>query len=397
MKLFLVVTETVLLVEYKMVIKNGNIFTKDGRFQKGHVYIREDRIEKLVYIQEAEEVFEGEMDAEGLYIVPGLVDIHFHGAKGYDFCEATTEAFSNLEEYQMQYGITTVFPATMTLDESILQKILMKAGEYVRSEGKGVIEGITLEGPFLSEAKKGAQNRAYLKKPDVNFYRKMQKISKNLIKQVAIAPEEDENMAFITEISKETTVSVAHSTADYEMASKAFQSGANHVTHLFNGMNPFLHREPGIVGAALDNKSVYVELIGDGVHIHPSVVRTVFQLFGPERICMISDSLSATGMPDGEYCLGGQKVLKKGETATLEDGTLAGSVSNLYECMKKAVHKMQIPLEQAILSCTKTPAKSLGVDDNCGSLEENRKADILILDPDLNIKNVMKNGKIVRR
>ena len=395
MKLFLVVTETVLLVEYKMVIKNGNIFTKDGRFQKGHVYIREDRIEKLVYIQEAEEVFEGEMEAEGLYIVPGLVDIHFHGAKGYDFCEATTEAFSNLEEYQMQHGITTVFPATMTLDESILQKILMKAGEYVRSEGKGVIEGITLEGPFLSEAKRGAQNRAFLKKPDVNFYREMQKISGNLIKQVAIAPEEDENMAFITEISKETTVSVAHSTADYEMASKAFQSGANHVTHLFNGMNPFLHREPGIVGAALDNQSVYVELIGDGVHIHPSVVRAIFQLFGPERICMISDSLSATGMPDGEYCLGGQKVLKKGETAALEDGTLAGSVSNLYECMKKAVHKMHIPLEQAILACTKTPAKSLGVDDNCGSLEEGRKADILIMDSNLDIKKVIKSGRIV--
>lgn len=395
MKLFLVVTETVLLVEYKMVIKNGNIFTKDGRFQKGHVYIREDRIEKLVYIQEAEEVFEGEMDAEGLYIVPGLVDIHFHGAKGYDFCEATTEAFSNLEEYQMQQGITTVFPATMTLDESILQKILMKAREYVRSEGKGVIEGITLEGPFLSEAKRGAQNRAFLKKPDVNFYREMQKISGNLIKQVAIAPEEDENMAFISEVSKETTVSVAHSAADYEMASKAFQSGANHVTHLFNGMNLFLHREPGIVGAALDNQSVYVELIGDGVHIHPSVVRAVFQLFGPERICMISDSLSATGMPDGEYCLGGQKVLKKGETAALEDGTLAGSVSNLYECMKKAVHKMHIPLEQAVLSCTKTPAKSLGVDDNCGILEENRKADILIMDSNLDIKKVIKSGRIV--
>lgn len=389
-------TEAVLLVESKMIIKNGNIFTKDGKFQKGHIYICEDRIEKLVYTQTTDEVFEGEPDAEGLYILPGLVDIHFHGAGGYDFCEATTEAFSNLEEYQIQHGITTVFPATMTLDESTLQNILKKAAEYVSFEGKGVIEGITLEGPFLSETKRGAQNKASLRKPDVDFYRQMQQISDNLIKQVAVAPEEDSDMTFISEVSKEVVVSLAHSAADYEIASEAFESGANHVTHLFNGMNPFLHREPGIVGAALDNQSVFVELIGDGVHIHPTVVRAMFQLFGPERICMISDSLSATGMPDGEYCLGGQKVLKKGEFATLEDGTLAGSVSNLYECMKKAVLEMQIPLEHAILACTKTPAKSLGVDDKCGILEEGRKADILILDKNLEIKYVIKNGKMVR-
>lgn len=389
-------TEVVLLVESKMIIKNGNIFTKEGKFQKGHVYICKDRIEKLVYTQTTDEVFEGEPDAEGLYILPGLVDIHFHGAGGYDFCEATTEAFSNLEEYQIQHGITTVFPATMTLDESTLQNILKKAAEYVSFEGKGVIEGITLEGPFLSETKRGAQNKACLRKPDVDFYRQMQQISDNLIKQVAVAPEEDSDMTFISKVSKEVVVSVAHSAADYEIASEAFESGANHVTHLFNGMNPFLHREPGIVGAALDNQSVFVELIGDGVHIHPTVVRAVFQLFGPERICMISDSLSATGMPDGEYCLGGQKVLKKGEFATLEDGTLAGSVSNLYECMKKAALEMQIPLEHAILACTKTPAKSLGVDDKCGILEEGRKADILILDKNLEIKYVIKNGKMVR-
>ena len=379
-----------------MVIKNGNIFTKDGRFKKGHVYIRGECIEKIVYTQNVEKVFAGELDAERFYILPGLVDIHLHGANGHDFCEATTKVFSYLEEYQMKHGITTVFPATMTLDESTLQKVLKKAGEYVCSERKGVIEGITLEGPFLSEAKRGAQNRVYLRKPDIDLYRKMQQMSGNLIKQVAIAPEEDADMIFISEVSKEVTVSAAHSVADYELASKAFKAGANHVTHLFNGMNPFLHREPGIVGAALDNQSVFVELIGDGVHIHPSVVRAVFQLFGPERICMISDSLSATGMPDGEYCLGGQKVLKKGDLAILEDGTLAGSVCNLYECMKKAVLKMQIPLEQAILSCTKTPAKSLGVDDKCGILEEGRKADILIINQNLDIENVIKNGRVVR-
>lgn len=391
------VTVTVLLVVYKMIIKNGTIFTSEGKFQKGHIYICDEIIEKVVYTQLTEEVFDGEIDADELYILPGLVEIHFHGAYGTDFCEATTEAFSKLEEYQMQQGITTVFPATMTLDESDLQRILQKAGEYVHGYGKDVIKGITMEGPFLSEAKRGAQNKAYLRKPDVDFYHKMQQASGNLIKQVAVAPEKDVDMTFISEVSKEVTVSVAHSTANYEMALNAFNAGANHVTHLFNGMNPFLHREPGIVGAALDNGNVFVELIGDGLHIHPAVIRAMFQLFGAEHICLISDSLSAAGMPDGDYILGGQKVLKKQDMATLEDGTLAGSVCNLYECLKKTVLEMQIPLEKAILACTKTPAKSLCMDDKCGILEEGRKADILILDKSLDIKFVIKNGVLIRK
>ena len=216
-----------------------------------------------------------------------------------------------------------------------------------------------------------------------------------MISQIAVAPEEEGALEFIESVSKETVVSVAHSTADYDMAKRAFEKGASHVTHLFNGMEPLLHRAPGIVGAAYDTRDVFVELICDGVHIHPSVVRAMFKLFGSERICMISDSLSATGMEDGEYSLGGQNVLKSGNMATLLDGTIAGSVSNLYECFVKVVKEMGVSLEEAVLSCTKTPAKSLNVDNKCGILKERRNADILILDNDLNIKYVIKNGRII--
>lgn len=376
-----------------MIIKNGYIFTENGTFQKGHIYIQDGIIEKIDFLDAMEAISGNIMDADGMYILPGFVDIHFHGAFGVDFCTATNEAFAALEEYEMKNGVTTVFPATMTLEEGDVKRICKAAGDYVGKKGMDVISGITMEGPFISYEKKGAQNAMYIRKPDVEFFRQMQKVSRNLIKQVAIAPEEDTDLKFVSAISKETIVSVAHSVADYETAKKAFECGANHVTHLLNGMNAFLHREPGIVGAALDSPGVFVELICDGVHIHPSVVRAMYKLFGGDRICMISDSLSATGMPDGEYSLGGQTILKRKDRAFLEDGTIAGSVCNLYECFKKAVKEMQIPLNDAVLSCTKTPAKSLGVDGKCGCLKEGRNADILILDKNLEIKSVFKNGK----
>lgn len=382
-----------------MIIKNGYIFTESGSFQKGQILIKENIIEKIelsdVTETTDENVDENMFDAGGMYVLPGFVDIHFHGASGADFCDAADDTFAILEEYQMKNGVTTVFPATMTLAESTLQNICEATGEFVKNSSMGVIAGITMEGPFISDGKKGAQNALYIRKPDVDFFQRIQKASQNLIRQVAVAPEEDTGLEFISEVSKEVIVSLAHSVSDYETAKKAFMSGASHVTHLFNGMHPFSHREPGIVGAAYDDQNVYVELICDGVHIHPSMVRAMFQLFGAKRICMISDSMRAAGMPDGEYSLGGQKVFKNGNRATLEDGTIAGSVCNLYECFKKAVKEMQIPLEEAVLSCTKTPAKSLGVDDTCGILKEGRNADILILDENLDIKYVIKCGKII--
>ena len=367
-----------------MIIQNGNIFTLDGTFSVGTIKVAKDKIAQLdmtpAYEAIDKTIGETMIDARGLYVLPGLVDIHTHGAVGVDFCEVKKEELCKLETYQAQNGVTTIFETTMTLPEEKLISIVEKTAEFRKEESNSVILGISMEGPFLSEKKRGAQ----------------EKNSINLIYQVVVAPEEKGAMEFIREISKETIVSLGHSTADYETAKQGFLEGATHVTHLFNGMEPFLHREPGIVGAAFDNPDVFVELICDGVHVHPSVVRAMFSMFGGNRICMISDSLSATGMEDGKYTLGGQNIIKEGKIATLESGTIAGSVCNLYECLKIAVKDMKIPLEEAILACTKTPAKSLNVDDKCGILEEGRKADILMVDKDLNIRYVLKNGKIIR-
>lgn len=379
-----------------MIIRGGNIFTESGTFQIGTIHIKNNIVHKLDFPETVCEEKEDEIiiDATNLYVLPGLVDIHTHGAFGADFCDGKKESLETIENYFLKNGITSVFPATMTLDEENLEDIFSNASEYVSKFGKGIITGITMEGPFISCEKKGAQNERYIKIPDIELFRKMQKKSGNLIKQVAVAPEKDEDYKFVSEVSKETIVSLAHSGSDYEKSRKAFENGAKHVTHLFNGMNPFLHREPGIVGAAFDCPEVSVEMICDGVHLHPAVVRAVFQMFGAERVCMISDSMGATGMSDGEYSLGGQKVIKKGNVATLEDGTIAGSVCNLYECFKIATKEMNIPLEKAVLACTKTPAKSLGMDNKMGIIKEDRRADLLLLDQDLNIKYVLKDGII---
>ena len=382
-----------------MKIQGGYIFTKEGVFRKGNLTVSCEKITELNFepCKGTTTKVNGEqvIDAKDLYVLPGLVDIHMHGAVNVDFCDATTEELAAIEDYQVQNGVTTIFPATMTLPEEKLGCILETAANFVRQHSQGAIYGITMEGPFLSSKKRGAQEEQYICAPDVTLFKALQQKSGNLISQVAIAPEVKGAMEFIREISKEAVVSLAHSAADYETAKKAFSEGANHVTHLFNGMEPFLHREPGIVGAASDNHNVFVELICDGVHIHPAMVRAMFRLFGADRICMISDSISATGMVDGEYTLGGQKVIKKDKRATLENGTIAGSVCNLYECLKTTVLEMGIPLEEAILACTKTPAKSLKADNQCGMLKEGRNADILILDKDLNIKYVIKNGQII--
>ena len=381
-----------------MIIGNGNVFCEDGVFRKGALQIKGKRI-VAVCTEEAQNIIETEVgeefiDARGMYVIPGLVDIHLHGCAGYDFCDGTFEAFQTMEEYQLQNGVTSIVPATMTLPARELLRIVEAAGKYM-SEGAPVMKGITMEGPFISAAKKGAQNEGYIRTADKALFEQLQEAAGGRIKQVAVAPECAGSMDFIRQVSNEVVVSVAHTEASYEQTMEAFEAGANHVTHLFNAMPPLNHREPGVVGAAFDNKDVFVELICDGEHVHPSVVRAVFQMFGADRICMISDSMSATGMPDGEYALGGQPIWVKEGRAVLESGHLAASVCNLYDCFKKVVLEMGVPLEAAVKACTITPARSLGLQKECGLLAEGFPADMLLLDEGLERKYVIKAGRFL--
>lgn len=355
---------------------NGIIFRPDNTFHRGTIAITGDTITNTE--PDNAEI----IDAENLYIIPGLTDIHFHGCAGHDFCEGTPEAFRAIADYEAQHGITTICPATMTLPEEELMRIMKSARE------SSCLAGINLEGPFISPSKIGAQNPKYIARPSIDMFRRLQEASGGLIRIAVVAPEVEGAEEFIQDSRDIAAISIGHTACDYDTAKRAFELGARHVTHLYNAMNPINHREPGPIIAAAENENVNVELICDGVHVHPAVVRNTLKMFGTDRVIFISDSMEAAGMPDGEYSLGGQKVIKKGNRATLEDGvTIAGSVTNLMDCMRIAVRDMNVPLDVAVKCSVVNSARAIGID---ASLQEGRKADIIALDKDLNLVWVLR-------
>lgn len=364
------------------------VFTEDGSFVKKNLTIEGEYI-----VDDDSCCHQEEFNAEGLYLIPGLTDLHFHGCVGYDFCDGTPQAIKAMAEYQAKNGITTIAPATMTLDDDALIRIFTNASGYP-SESGATLVGIKMEGPYLSLAKKGAQNPKYLKHPDAGHFRKMQALSGGLIKILAIAPEEEGALECIEELKDEVVISIAHTSADYELSKKAFERGASHVTHLYNAMPAFSHRSPGVIGAAFDSEHVHVELICDGVHVDPCVVRATLKLFGEDRVILISDSMMATGLKDGQYSLGGQEVTVIGNKATLADGTIAGSATNLMECMRTSV-SFGIPLTTAIRCAAVNPAKELGIYDKYGSITTGKYANLVLLDQSLGIVKVFLKGKML--
>ena len=333
------------------------------------------------------------VDAAGCYAIPGLTDLHFHGCVGEDFSDGTPEGLVKIAEYQLSRGITQFCPAGMTLAREQLVKICKVAAAHKKNAVSGAdLVGVNLEGPFLSYAKRGARNPEWLQTPNLPQLEELAAASEGLVKLVSVAPEVEGAMAFIPGASKLATVSLAHTTADYDTAMAAFRAGARHVTHLFNAMPPFGHRDPGVVGAAADS-GANVELICDGVHIHPAVVRSVFKLFGAEHVILISDTMRAAGMSDGDYTLGGQAVKVTGNRAVLEDGTIAGSVTDLMACMKTAV-SFGIPLADAVRAAAYNPAKVLGIDDQVGTLEPGKQANVVLLDENLELRSVIFHGQV---
>ena len=375
-----------------MIIKDANIFTQDNRFVKGSVVVENGRFvsiaEQPEHAGEVREVIE----AKDLYMIPGLVDIHFHGCMGADMCDGTKEALDVITQYEASVGVTSVCPATMTIPKDELSAVMKNAGAYAYHGGAHLV-GINMEGPFISPAKKGAQAAENIMHCDYEYFNQLQDAAGGLIKLVDIAPEEAGAMEFIDKVKGTVVVSLAHTASDYDTAMEAIAHGASHATHLYNAMPPLNHRNPGVIGAVRDSDSCHVELICDGVHIHPSVIRATFAMFGAQRMILISDSMRATGLDDGEYTLGGQPVTVKGNLATLHDGTIAGSATNLMDCMRFTVKHAGLPLETAVMCATANPAKEIGIFDEVGSIAVGKKADFVLLDQDLNLAGVYIDGK----
>ena len=372
-----------------MLIKNVKVFKEDKTFEDGEIVTRDGLISG-----EREDVGEV-IDGEGCYAIPGLIDIHFHGCKGYDFCDGTKEAIHEIAKYEASIGVTAISPATMTLPVEQLEEILATAAAYKKEAAdEADLIGVNMEGPFISKEKKGAQDATYIIPCTKEIFHRFQSAAQGLVKYIGVAPEREGALEFVEQVKDEVNVSLAHTNASYEDAKAAYDRGADHAVHLYNAMPPFTHRAPGVIGAVADSEHVTAELICDGVHIHPSVVRATFKMLGADRIILISDSMRATGMPDGEYTLGGLAVNVTGSRATLvSNGALAGSATNLLDCMRTVVKEMGIPLETAVACATMNPAKSLGAYDKYGSLTPGKKGNVVLLDKELNLKAVIKDGK----
>jgi len=373
-----------------MRLTGAQVFDPVKGFVVREVYIEGEQI--------AEHAGGEAFDLTGCTVIPGLTDLHFHGCVGEDFSDATPEGLQKIADYELSRGITHICPAGMTLPEETLIAVCENAAAHKKNATHGAeLVGVHMEGPFLSMAKKGAQNGAFLHAPDADMLHRFQAASGGLVKLVTLACEEPGAMEFIRSAVKDgVTVSLGHTSADYDTASAAYAAGARQATHLFNGMPAFTHRAPGVVGAALDCPEAKVEIIADGIHIHPSVIRAVFKMFGADRVILISDSLRATGMPDGEYPFGGQMIEVHGPRATIlgHPETLAGSVSDLMACLKSAV-SFGIGLHDAVMAAAVNPAKVLGIYDRAGSLDVGKQADLAVLDRGMELKAVIFRGKVV--
>ncbi len=376
-----------------MVIHNAYVYTAEHIFKRGDIRITDARIRQISREPLAAEEGEDSIDAGGLYAIPGLVDIHFHGAVGYDFCQASQQELQKIAEYEAGNGILAICPATMSYSEEILSGIMQKAAAYHAETGADLI-GINMEGPFISPRKVGAQNPSYILPADEGMFRRLQEKSGGLIRLVDLAPEEPGAMKFIEKCAGDVRISLAHTACSYETAREAFARGASQVTHLFNAMPGLQHREPGPIPAAME-VGAEAELIADGIHVHTAMIRAAFRMFGEEKMILISDSMEATGLGDGVYQLGGQAVTVRGNKAVLTGApeTIAGSVTNLYDCMKVCVRKAGVPLEAAVRAAAENPAKSVGADRDYGRIAEGCYGNVLLVDSQLELRHVIQKGK----
>ena len=378
-----------------IAIKNGKVIL-ENEVVLGKAVLYTDKIVGIV--DESEIPADAEViDAEGGYVSPGFIELHIHGYLSKDVCDANEESLRIISKGLLGNGVTGYLPTTMTVDMAVIKgaleacRALMPETRTPEFDGSQIL-GVHAEGPFISESKKGAQDPKYILKPDADFVKEYS----DVIRVITLAPEEDDaDFSAIKRITAETdvVVSMGHTSADYDTAVAGVKAGVRHATHLFNAMTPLTHRGPGVVGAALNCDEVSTELIVDTHHVNAALFDTVYKLKG-RKLCIITDCLPAGGLPEGEYTLGGAKIIYKNDLCRLEDGTIAGSVLKLNKGVWNVYNNSKIPLNECVNCASLNPATTLGIQDKKGSLAPGKDADIVILDNEFNVRKTIIGGKI---
>jgi N-acetylglucosamine-6-phosphate deacetylase len=330
-----------------------------------------------------------EIDAEGMYLTPGFIDIHIHGAGGHDTMDDNPQSVNEISKCIIKNGVTSFLPTTTTMPSDDIKRALDKIKKAVKNGTEGArVLGANVEGPFINEQYKGAQNADYIQKPQLEIIKNYF----NIIKLITLAPEIEGSEKLIKKLKKSgIIISAGHSGATYEIIMEAKNWGITHITHLFNAMTGLHHRKPGIVGAALEN-DLNCELIADFIHVHPAVLKIVLKTKKLCELVLITDQIKAGSIGDGIYDLGNQKVIVKNGEARLEDGTLAGSVLTLDQAVRNIDSLKVLTLPQIISLVTRNPATILGLAHQVGSISIGNRADLVLIDRDLNVKKVFKDG-----
>lgn len=379
------------------LIKNIRLITPNSMekgygvvFNKGKII--DIDLEENINLELISEVING----DGRFLSPGFIDIHNHGNTGHDIMDSTEETLDKIGEFHIKNGATSYLGTIITSSYDNIITSIKNITNYKNKKTLSQLLGIHLEGPFFSILRKGAQPEKYIKEPDIEIVKDFVELAKNKLKMVSIAPEFNGAIEIISYLKeKNITIAMAHSNATFNEAKKGINYGVTVATHLFNGMREFNHREPGIIGAALTDDRVYCELIYDRIHLHDETVKIALKTKGVDKIVLVSDAMRAAGLEDGEYELGGQKVIVNNGAARLENGGLAGSTLNLKDAVYNMVSMLNIPIQDAVRMASLSPAKAIGVSKHKGSIEIGKDADMLLFDGDINISSVFISGNCV--
>jgi N-acetylglucosamine-6-phosphate deacetylase len=375
------------------VISGLNVYTSEGVLADASVIIKNGKIADILRVQPT---LKGLAFPANYHLIPGLIDLHVHGINHCDVMDAKPEALATISQTLAKEGTTSFLATTMTASVQDIEKALLAVRNHIKIQHNlfgATLLGVHLEGPFISPKKMGAQCADHMLLPSIEQFHHWQQLAENAIRLVTLAPELQHSQAFITYLKQQGVIAaIGHSDASYDETMAAMHHGCDYVTHLFNAMRGMHQREPGVVTAAL-LENVWTELIVDGVHLHPAIVRLILKMKGMDKMILVTDAMRATCLQNGIYDLGGQQVTVKGNAATLANGTLAGSVLRMPQAIKNMLQFTGCELMDAVKMASENPAKALGIFDKKGSIAIGKDADLVVLDDHLNVVMTMCGGR----